>query len=245
MMNSQPDAVPQLSGTEIHVWHLNLAVTPVDQEALWNALDPSERHRCSQLRSDIHKQRFIATQGTLRILLSRYLGLAPHMLRFERGEHGKPRLAGTEPDRGLVFNVSHSGDRALFAVGLEMALGVDIEIRRPLTHIEGLVERCFAPSERDRWQSLPPSERLPAFFDVWTYKEAFIKAVGRGFGLGLTRCVLSSDEIPRWEQIPESCGNPDDWVLRNLNLGEDVSAALCARAPDIHWQLNDAGRFLR
>lgn len=244
-MKSQPNAIPRPSGNEVHVWHLNLAVTPIDQKALWTTLDPGERNRCSKFRSELHKQRFIATQGTLRTLLSRYLSLSPHTLRFERGEHGKPRLAGTEPDRGLVFNVSHSGNRALFAVGSDMALGVDIEIRRPLTHLEGLVERCFALSERDRWQSLPSSERLAAFFDIWTRKEAFIKAVGRGLGLGLTRCVLSSDEIPRWEEIPESCGHPDDWLLRNLNLGEDVSAALCARAPDIHWQLNDADQFLR
>ncbi|CAI8932777.1 4'-phosphopantetheinyl transferase family protein [Methylocaldum szegediense] len=244
-MKSQPNAIQRPSGNEVHVWHLNLAVTPVDQEALWNTLDPSERNRCSKFRSELHKQRFIATQGTLRTLMSRYLGLPPHTLRFERSEHGKPRLAGTEPDQGLVFNVSHSGDRALFAVGSDMALGVDIEVRRPLAHVDGLVERCFAPSERDRWQALPPSRQLAAFFDVWTCKEAFIKAVGRGLGLGLTRCILSPDEIPRWEEIPESCGPPDDWSLRKLNLGEDVSAALCARAPDIHWQLNDVDRFLR
>jgi len=243
-MNPLPDTIVHPKETEIHVWHLNLAISPVDRDTFWSVLDPTEHHRCSQFHSDIHKYRFIATQGGLRCLLSRYLGIAPHAVQFERSEYGKPRLAGTQPDRGLVFNVSHSGDRALFAVGVDMALGVDLEIRRPLTHIEGLVERCFAPSEQDHWRSLPSSRRLAAFFDVWTRKEAFIKAIGRGLGLGLTRCVLAFDEIPHWKMIPESCGNPDEWSLRNLDLGENISAALCARVPDIHWQLSDLNRFL-
>lgn len=243
-MNLRTDTIAPPRGIEIHVWHLNLAVAPTDRDALGGVLTAAERHRCSQFRSDLHKQRFIATQGALRCLLSCYTGIAPHAIQFERNEHGKPRLAGTEPDRGLVFNVSHSGDHALFAVGVEMALGVDLEIRRPLTHIEGLVERCFAPSEQDHWRSLPPSRQSAAFFDVWTRKEAFIKAVGRGLGLGLTRCVLAFDDIPHWERIPESCGKPAEWSLRNLDLGENVSAALCARVPDIHWQLSDFNRFL-
>jgi 4'-phosphopantetheinyl transferase len=244
-MNSRIDAIAHPKGKEIHVWHLNLGVMPVNRDAFWKALAPAERDRCSQFRSDIHKQRFIAAQGALRCLLSCYLGIAPHTVQFERNQHGKPRLAGTEPDRGLVFNLSHSGDQALVAVGVDMPLGVDLEIRRPLTHIEGLVERCFAPSERNRWCSLPPSHRLAAFFNVWTCKEAFIKAVGRGLGLGLTRCVLASGEVPRWETIPESCGNPDEWSLRSLDLGENISAALCARATDIHWRLNELDPFPR
>ncbi|HYE36818.1 4'-phosphopantetheinyl transferase family protein [Methylocaldum sp.] len=244
-MNSRSDTVAHPTSTEIHVWHLNLAVTPRDCDAFWRVLNPTERDRCSQFRSDIHQRRFIVTQGALRCLLARYLDIAPYAIQFERNEHGKPRLAGTEPDKGLVFNVSHSGDRALFAVGLDLALGVDLEIRRPLTRVEGLVERCFAPSERDYWHSLPASRRLAAFFDVWTRKEAFIKAVGRGLGLGLTRCVLASGEIPRWKAIPGSCGDPDEWSLRNLDLGENISAALCARSSDIHWQLSDLNNFLQ
>jgi len=243
-MNRRPVSIAPPKGAEIHVWHLNLAAMPAELEGFWSVLDPAERRRCEQFRSEVHKQRFTVTQGALRGLLSGYLGIAPHAVRFERNEHGKPRLAGTEPDRGLVFNVSHSGDRALFAVGADVALGVDLEVRRPLTHVDGLVERCFAPSESDYWRSLPPSRRLAAFFDVWTCKEAFIKAVGRGLGLGLTRCVLAPGDNPRWKTIPPCCGAPDEWSLRDLDLGETISAALCARTPDLHWQLRDLAPFL-
>lgn len=245
MMNFRLAPFESPKDTEIHIWHLDLAVTIVDRDAFWRVLAPAERERCSQFRSDLHRHRFLATQGALRCLLSRYIGIAPDAIRFERNPHGKPRLAETEPDCGLVFNVSHSGDQALFAVGVDLPLGVDLEIRRPLTHIEGLAERCFAPQERERWYALPPTRRLAAFFDVWTRKEAFMKAVGRGLGLGLTRCVLAADENPRWETIPDSCGRPDEWLLRDLDLAENVSATLCARAPNIHWQLRDIEQALK
>lgn len=216
---------------EIHVWHVDLLAEADPMEWYAAVLEDSERERAERSRSDPHRRRFIVTQGALRYVLAQYLENPPSAIRFEQGEHGKPRLAGTPPDYGLVFNVSHSGDHALLAVGRDLALGIDLELRRPVSSVEGIVQRCFAPSEREYWLALPEPERMPAFFDFWTGKEAFVKAVGRGLALGLARCVLATGEPPRLAAVPEPYGSPEDWSLWRLDMGAHASATLCARTP--------------
>ena len=38
----------------------------------------------------------------------------------------------------------------------------------------------LAPAERAAWARLPAEARLPAFYDAWTAKEAWLKATGEG-----------------------------------------------------------------
>lgn len=215
---------------EIHLWRIDLLADARQQDRYRNTLDMAERGRAERAATETLRRRHIVAQGALRTVLAHYLGTSPPTIRFERGSHGKPRLAETAPDQGLVFNLSHSGDQALIAVGRDLALGVDLELRRPLRHMDGMALRVLAPSERNYWCALPETRRVGAFFDFWTAKESFVKAVGRGLGLGLAGCVVDSGgDEPRLIAVPEGCGRSEDWSLWRLNLGEDLSAALCAR----------------
>lgn len=213
---------------EIHLWRIDLLADARQQDHYRNTLDMAERGRAERAATEALRRRHIVAQGALRAVLAHYLGALPSAIRFERGSHGKPRLAEIPPDRGLVFNLSHSGDQALIAVGRDLALGVDLELRRPLRHMDGMASRVLAPSERDHWQALPETRRVGTFFDFWTAKEAFVKAVGRGLGLGLAGCVVDGGDEPRLVTVPEGCGRPEDWSLWRPNLGEALSAALCA-----------------
>lgn len=229
-------AAPQTG--EIHLWHLDLRASARHEAQYWHVLDITERERADKAVTADLRRRKIVAPGALRLLLAHYLGIPPKAVRFERGSHGKPRLAGTAPDHGLVFNVSHSGDQALIAIGWDIALGVDLELQRPLQFLEAMAFRIFAPSERDYWQSLPAARRLPEFFNFWTAKEAFVKAIGRGIGLGLAGCVLaaSGDDL-RLIAVPDGCGAPEEWTLLRLNLDETLSAALCARTCQVDVQM--------
>jgi 4'-phosphopantetheinyl transferase len=227
---------------EIHVWRIALTGDADRLGRCWALLDESERDRAERSRTDAFKRRQIVAQGALRQILARYTGMAPAAIRFERNAHGKPRLAGSAPDRGWAFNVSHSEDQALIAIGRDITLGIDLEVHRPNRDLEGLVRYCFAPEEQDYWRSLPEAERSRTFFEVWTAKEAFVKAVGRGLGLGLKRCVLAPGDAPRFLAVPEGCGRPEDWALCRLQLEATVSATLCAKAQHLEFRVFDFER---
>lgn len=218
----------RLATGEVHLWTLDLA-GGLDETRLWRLLDAEERGRASRFRHTVTKRRFVLTRGALRELLGRYLATEPAGLSFLLGSRGKPRLSGTEPERGLVFNISHSGDRALFALALDTCLGVDIEAWRELKDMEGMAIRCFSPPELVYWQRLRDEARLPAFFNFWTCKEAFVKAVGAGITLGLERCVIDVANDPRLLAVPEEYGHPQDWDLLGLAPGRGYSAAVCVK----------------
>ncbi|MEJ0100705.1 MAG: 4'-phosphopantetheinyl transferase superfamily protein [Pseudomonadota bacterium] len=48
-----------------------------------------------------------------------------------------------------------------------------------------LVQRYFSAAEIAAWEALPQEPREQAFFNLWTRKEAYVKALGRGLSLPL------------------------------------------------------------
>jgi len=80
----------------------------------------------------------------------------------------------------LRFNQSHSGEYALVAVAQCGEVGVDLECDRQLPDLEEMADRSFSAAERVVFHALPANDRLEAFFNCWTRKEAFLKALGDG-----------------------------------------------------------------
>jgi 4'-phosphopantetheinyl transferase len=218
---------------EIHVYCLNLARFP---DALlrncWTLLDAEERARAERIRHGETQSHFVMVRSGLRALLARYLDCAAGTVRFALGEKGKPRLAGTEPGQGVVFNVSHSGECGLIALASDTALGVDVEKCRAMANLDGIAERCFSAGELAHWRALPPDHRQQAFFTLWSFKESFVKATGEGITLGLETCVVDLSGQPRLVSIPDACGRPEDWRLAEIDAGAGYSASICYRGSE-------------
>jgi len=224
---------------EIHVYRLNLSDTrELSQAMAW--LSPDERERAGRYRHEPSKNAFICVRAALRSLLGHYLGRSAQSIRFELGEKGKPRLAGSKPDCGLVFNVSHSGDIGLVALALDTGLGIDVERIRTMAYRDGIAERCFAPAELAWWKALPPADQDAAFFRFWSCKEAFVKATGEGITLGLEACVMELSAIPRLVSAPSCCGPAEDWHLAEISLDGEYGAAVCHSGEPRILRLADA-----
>ena len=127
-----PEASMTLSTNQVHVWHAQLCPSNSQLLHLQTLLSFDEIKRARRFKTTSHQEAFISARGVLRLILSRYMGVAPDTLKFQLGPHGKPFLAfPTTP--GYRFNVSHSQRHALYAVTLDREVGIDIEYhRRPL-----------------------------------------------------------------------------------------------------------------
>jgi 4'-phosphopantetheinyl transferase len=162
----------------VHVWRADLGAVP---EALAELLDGDERARAARFASARDAQRWRRSRGVLRALLGRYLTLDPASLRFATGEHGKPALADDAPPQ-IAFNMSHSGQLALYAFSDAGAVGVDVErARRPIDEV-AIAARMLGGAEARRLQTLEPPARRREFLRVWTRYEAELKCLGRGIG---------------------------------------------------------------
>jgi len=171
---------PELREGEVHVWRSWLDLSLAELRELENLLSPDERARASRFVFERDRRRFIAARAALRSILAECAGIGPRQVAFYYTPSGKPGLAGDLERSELQFNLSHSGALALIAVVRRAALGVDVECLSRRVDYEGIAKRFFSERERRALESLDGSKRKRGFFDCWTRKEAFVKALGEG-----------------------------------------------------------------
>jgi len=137
-----------------------------------------ERARHDRFFFEPDRLQYAATRSLARVMLSRYAPVAPRDWVFREGPHGKPAIAGPEGAPALRFNLSNTRSLVACAVTLDHEIGVDVEeIDRPGETVT-IAERFFSPSEVAALRALPAGEQRERFFEYWTLKEAYIKALG-------------------------------------------------------------------
>jgi len=169
---------PELNANEVHIWSACLLGDENNMDYFYSILSEDERERAASFRFFKDQRRFTMTRGILRYLLSHYLGQMPESIEFIYGLWGKPCLS---EDKSLHFNVSHSGDYALYAVTLGYEVGIDLEYIDKSLALGDMVVHIFSAAELKEWKTLDPQERINAFFRRWVSKEAFLKASGKGW----------------------------------------------------------------
>lgn len=206
----------------VDVWHGHLTPAPAAIQRLAGLLNEQERQKAGSFRLPAMRDRFIAARGLLRQTLAGYLRADPAGLQFDIGEYGKPGLACGS----LHFNISHSADWLLIAVADFADIGVDIEEIKPRGSLDNLAERCFSEREFQGWRQLPPERQLETFYRLWTKKEAFVKAVGRGIALGIEQCEIELGKGGGLLAIPAEYGPAAGWKVSELPVDAGTCAAL-------------------
>lgn len=227
----------ELGQGEVHLWWLDLAPAAPVAARLARCLDAHERERAARFHFDVHRDRYVAAHGQLRGLLGAYAGADPAGLRFEHEERGKPRLAAAAadgtPTHGLAFNLSHSDNEGLVAIGRVAPLGADIEVRRHLPDLEALAVSHFTTSELGELHSLPEPRRHDGFFAAWTRKEAYVKALGAGLSVPLDgfEVALHPDRPAALRSIEGSTDKALGWTLWAGRPTRESWAAVAIGAP--------------
>lgn len=168
-------------------------------------------------------------RSPLRALLGIYLGLPAEAVVLEDGEHGRPELAAPW-NRFLQFNWSHSADRAVVAIARGVVPGIDIERIRPRPRAMQLAERFFHPDETAALLSLDEQHREHAFLQLWTGKEAVLKALGRGVAFGLHRLCLAVEPAAT-DLLWLDGDDAEQWQLLSLSPDAGYVASLAWRGP--------------
>ncbi|HET9873730.1 MAG TPA: 4'-phosphopantetheinyl transferase superfamily protein [Propionibacteriaceae bacterium] len=189
------------------VWIASIPEFAGHSAALARVLVPAERDYVERSRG--RQVLDTLSRGLLRLLLARYLEVAPDRIEIDRtcptcgAPHSKPRLraaddAGSAP---LHFSVAHGGDLLVIAVAADGPIGVDVEPRTPRQDLSGeLLELTLTPTERLRVEQAPPGERWEVFLHYWTGKEAVLKALGTGLDLDPNAVTLPS--LLSWAATP-------------------------------------------
>jgi 4'-phosphopantetheinyl transferase len=211
---SKAPAHPVLPPGEIQLWRACLTDSARLASSL-ATLSAEERQRAERFVFPRDRLAYVLAHGALREVLARYLRTAPEDLEFTVGAQGKPRIVQTFTD--LRFNLSHSDGLALIAVTRGREVGVDVERVVDDILFEEIARAYFEPQEVWDLRIAPPHERVLRFFELWTRKEASLKASGLGLpGLGELR-------------------NNPRFATRNLALPDGYAGAVACEGND--WRL--------
>ena len=216
------------SAVRVDVWRVALDVASRAR----SVLSPDELARADRFHFERDKLRFIRCRSALRALLSDHLAIPADAIRFEYSANGKPRIAVAQNSSCLTFNVSHSADVALIAIGNTQHLGVDIERIRFDLDVSALAERFFSLQERAELRALPNDLSVSGFFAGWTRKEAFIKATGNGLSFPLANFSVSVHPAIK-PQLKEIQGDADvarRWCLVDIKAATGYRAALAVES---------------
>ena len=182
-------------------------------------LDAAERRRLRRFRIHGPGRRFSLCRAALRAVLASRLACRNERITFGADDHGKPFAMVDGVPAAISFNISHSGDHGLIAVGPRGGLGIDVEERQPRRHMNRLIETVFTETEQAAFTTAEGRDRTHLFLDFWTMKEALVKALGTG---------LSTD--PATFEIPPV-----------MQSGRKQSTFRFPDLPTVTWHLDNIG----
>ena len=167
--------------TAVQVRHrLTDDIDRAEYERLIALLPAAERERAGKFVVEQDRVAFVAAHALLRETLSLYAGVAPGAWEFDINAFGKPALAGALAPPGLRFNLAHTRGLVACATGIGVDVGIDVErLGHGVNPLE-IAARNFSPDEFRALQTCRGDEQPARFTELWTLKEAYIKAVGEG-----------------------------------------------------------------
>lgn len=221
----------ELPRNEVHLWTAKLSGGSAATLAAEKVLSAQERDRAGRFLKESDRQKYIICHGKVREILARYVPVSAKDLVFEADGFGKPCFLDLmNPDR-IQFNLSHSGSRMALGVVRKARIGVDIEERRSESASLEVAGRFFTPRENADLLSLSESARVEGFFNCWTRKEAYLKAVGCGLSANPTEMEVSlkPGEVAaiRRQLTSDSASN---WTLFHF-VDDDYTGAVAVDLP--------------
>jgi 4'-phosphopantetheinyl transferase len=180
-------------GAHFPVVHLCCIITTtltfadLARDAMLLDMEETEKHRRFVAVED--RRDYAAAHALVRRMLTVVApGIPAKEWRFERTAHGKPyvaaAMAGAPP---LRFSISHTRGHVVCAVSRHSEVGVDIQCRSQMKKMEIVMPDVCSDDEQAQIRAAEPSAQADCFLDLWSLKEAYLKACGTGIDVRLDR----------------------------------------------------------
>jgi 4'-phosphopantetheinyl transferase len=188
---------------------------------LMGMVSDNKRSRLGKFRKREDARRTLVGDLLIRAVIMEQLELRNRDIAFETNEFGKPVLTH---HAYFHFNVSHSGDWVVCAVDAH-PVGIDVEQVNPISL--SVADRVLTPGERQELNRLPEQTRLGGFFDFWTLKESYVKAVGRGLNQPLQSFSVTLENIGSVIQV-EGGAEQEAWYCKCYPFAHNYKLSVCA-----------------
>ncbi len=197
----------------VYVYALNVQdlPDPAEEPSVMEGLWEERKQKIQRYKLTESRKQSLGAGLLLKWVLQRH-GVTVEKLSY--GPNGKPEA------EGVFFNLSHSGQWVVCAIG-DTLVGCDVEEIAPVR--EGIAERFFTKNEVAYLNRFDGEQRQEEFFRLWTLKESYMKMTGEGMSLALDRFEYDMDEQP----IVKRDGKPCDCHVKEYEL-PGYKLAVCA-----------------
>ncbi len=234
----------RLDANRVDVWHcFPDALGRGQVSACLSTLSRVELSRYRRMRSAEGRLHFLVGRSLARNTLSRYADIPVRSWRFSINEYGRPAVDWPRACRNIHFSVSHTSGLVAVAVSPISEIGIDVERVDRQVDISGIAEAVFTQCEMERILRCAPDENRDRFFGLWTLKEAYIKARGRGFSLPPRTFEFASLDDPISLRCPPDCDpTPERWQFHlsrrrpGLRIAIAVGSRSITRIRQLEWK---------
>jgi 4'-phosphopantetheinyl transferase len=213
-------------------------------------LTPHEKNQANSYYTQELSENYIISHAILRQILSDHTKIYANEIEFTVGPYGKPYLKNNQ--QSIEFNMSHSKDMLYIVVTKDIEVGVDVEFKDNNINITELQNLVLSKQEADHLNTLESqTQKKDFFYNIWTLKEAIVKATGQGLSYPISQInlidemfsVKTSESIKIEESILEhklhllSCMMPST----SLNINKNYSFAIASKSilkNIMHLELN-------
>lgn len=200
-----------LDSSDVHIWY---RATDASVRSALSLLSVDELARHDRFVSARDRRDFAAAHALTRGVLSLYEDVAATAWTFQATPEGKPflppSLAGSPP---LAFNLSHTHGLVACAVARGVDVGLDVELIDRAVDERRISMRYFTQGENASIHACPEGERPARFIELWTLKEAYIKAVGRGLAHPLDAFGFALEGAGDLVFDPPPGESADEWTF--------------------------------
>jgi 4'-phosphopantetheinyl transferase len=225
------DATHVIGTTHVYAMQTRFGGLPVEEDELCRQMGVRLLHSIAERR------RSLIARCMLHVVLEREWGVPCRDIQLGYGRFGKPLLLGRDAIR---FNLSHSGEWVCCAVS-ESEVGVDIQ--RMERDYLGISKRFFTQQEHEYIMSAPQAEsQADRFYEIWSCKEAYVKAIGVGLTRPLNRFTVTKDETGAYADTDEA--SRLDWRFYQRRIACEYHLAVCYSTQLLHMETMDYGEVV-
>ncbi|MGA4721900.1 4'-phosphopantetheinyl transferase family protein [Fictibacillus nanhaiensis] len=156
----------------------------------------------------------------VRTVICNKFGMKIHDIKFDLNKYGKPCLQNVKE---FSFNLSHSGEWVVCATH-HSDIGIDVEMIQPIDL--NIASQFFTKEEYNDLISKKDHQRLEYFYDLWTLKESYIKAIGNGLHIPLDSFTIRKNFSNNF--ILQNTNSEHSWYFKQYELDLRYKLSVCS-----------------
>lgn len=237
-MKAKDSQIYSLAGEEVHIWlaEPEQCRQPELIETYLSWLDEQERSRYERFHFSRHRHEYLVAHALLRSSLSHYGNCSPSEWQFSKNTYGRPEIREGSGLPPLRFNLTHTEGLVACAITPSAAIGIDVERITRSGDLQAIADVSLSPAERADLHKLSGQEWNQHFFRLWTLKEAYIKAQGKGLSMPLQQITFQLSQKPSSIQFNFSSETErsHNWQFALSNFTSGHCLALAVHLNKLH-----------